>query len=351
MFVVHRSWPRAVLFNFGILACLLAAAEAFYFSTDKYATRAVPDGFYVHDDVLGWAPAKRMQARVIKANLGGLLHHPVGSMYDVKYTIDSDGLRLPPPYRTDDLAGTALFFGCSYVFGTGLKDDETLPYQVGAQSGGRYRTFNFSFEGYSPIQMLAAIENGMVRRVVDTAPQYAYYTAIAHHVWRAAGRVARTKNEPRYVLDADESVHQAGFYEDSKPLAERLGLGRRVAVQLNKSATWRMLDLHDSRITDDDIRLYLAMVRRSKELLTIQYPGIQFRVILWRNQDVPEGNTIYEKMRDGFRRMGIPVDLVEDILPSYNADPEKFQISFADTHPNALANRLLAQYVLNQIVR
>jgi hypothetical protein len=47
--------------------------------------------------------------------------------------------------------------------------------------------------------------------------------------------------------------------------------------------------------------------------------------------------------------MGIPVDLVEDILPGYNTDREKFQISSTDTHPNALANRLLAQYVVSKL--
>jgi hypothetical protein len=47
--------------------------------------------------------------------------------------------------------------------------------------------------------------------------------------------------------------------------------------------------------------------------------------------------------------MGIPVAFVEDILPGYNADPGKFQLSTMDTHPNALANRLLAQYVVSKL--
>ncbi len=54
--------------------------------------------------------------------------------------------------------------------GAGLEDDETLSYQVGVQSGGRYRTFNFAANGYGPAQMLAAIETGMVGRIVDTTP-------------------------------------------------------------------------------------------------------------------------------------------------------------------------------------
>ena len=56
-------------------------------------------------------------------------------------------------------------------------------------------------------------------------------------------------------------------------------------------------------------------------------------------------------MREQFRRMEIPVDLVEDILPAYNTNREKFQISSTDDHPNALANRLIAQHLLNQITK
>jgi hypothetical protein len=351
MFGVHGSWPRAILFNLGIVACLLAAAEAHYFSTENYAARTVSDGFYAHDDVLGWAPTKGIEAHVTKANPGALLHHPVGLMYDVKYTIDPSGLRVAPPYSKNDLAGTIVFMGCSYAFGSGLEDNETLPYQVGVQSGGRYRTFNFSFEGYSPAQMLAEIEHDMVRRVVGGSPQHAYYIAIPHHVWRVAGRVPWIQHQPRYVLDADGTVHQEGLFEDRKPLAERLGFGRRVAGQLDKSAIWRLFSMSESRVTDEDVRLYFAMVRRSQELLRTQSPGIQFRIILWPNQDVPQERAIYEKMRDGFRRMEIPVDLVEDILPGYNTNREKFQISSSDDHPNAQANHLIAQYLLSQIAK
>lgn len=342
--VVHGAWPRAILFNFGIVLCMLAAVEA-YLSSNEYTSPIYPDGdFYVHDDLLGWAPVKGMQAHAIKFGPAGLLNHPSGLLFDTTYTIDSNGLRVAPPYQSDHLTGTVLFFGCSFTFGEGLKDNETLPYQVGAQSGGQYRTFNFAFEGYSPAQMLAEIEHGMVRRVVDTTPRYAYYVAIPGHVWRVAGLVSWGGHEPRYVLDADGTVHQEGYFEDRRPLHARLGIHRGVR-QLRKSAIWRMLESPEPRITGDDLRLYFAVVRRSQELLKTQYPGIQFRVILWPVRNDPT----YEKLRDGFLQMSIPLDLVEDILPDFRTDRSGFILSSADHHPNAIANRLIAQHVLNEI--
>lgn len=347
-FRVHGDWLRPILFNLGIVACFMAGAEAYFFTADKYIPPTRSNGFFVDNDILGWAPTKGMQAHAVETGPAGLFHHPAGVVFDATYTIDANGLRVAPPYREEDLAGTALFFGCSYTFGSGLNDDETLPYQVGVQSGGRYRAYNFAFEAYSPAQMLAALEHGMVRRVVDTAPGYAYYVAIPHHVWRVAGRVPWLRHEPRYVLDADGTLHRAGYFEDHQPLALRLGLGRRVAALLDKSAMWQRFTAADSHVTDEDIRLYLAMVRRSQELLTAQYPGIQFRVILWPGHSV-EQRSIYEKMRAGFLGMGIPVDLVEDILPGYRTNEARFTLSPGDTHPNALADRLLAQHILHQI--
>ena len=349
MFGVKGSWPRAILFNLGIVPCLLAGIEA-YLVTHEYTPSVFSDGFYVRDDIMGWVPAKGIKGRATKANPIGLLHHPAGTLFDVTYTMDSNGLRAAPPYNKDDLAGTVLFFGCSFAFGEGLNDDETLPYQVGVQSGGRYRTLNFAVNGYGSEQMLAAIAHGIVGRVVDSTPRYAYYVALPAHVWRAAGRVSWGLHAPRYVQAPDGTLYQEGNFENRKPLAVRLGLNPHIGGQLNKSAIWRMLGMHDSHVTDDDIRLYLTIVRRSQELLAAEYPGIQFRVILYPYQD-PAQRATYQKLREGFVRMGIPVGLVEDILPGYITDRSKFILSAGDTHPNALANRLLAQYVLKQIAR
>ncbi|MGA7909159.1 MAG: hypothetical protein WCA16_17265 [Candidatus Sulfotelmatobacter sp.] len=345
---VHRSWPRAILLNLGIVACLLAGAEG-YLIKHEYVPPVYPDGdLYVHDNILGWAPKKGTIVHAIKPLPAGLFHGPQGMLFDVKYSIDSDGLRAAPPYRKDQSAGSILFFGCSFTFGEGLKDDETLPYQVGMQSQGRYRTFNFGVGGYGPEQMLAAIERGMVTRLVDTPPRYAYYVALPGHVWRVAGKVTWGGQAPRYVLGTDGTVHLAGNLKDRPSLAARMGITRGVR-QLNKSAIWRMLSMRDSHISDDDLRLYFAVVRRSKDLLTAQYPGIQFRVILWVNQADPEDRPVYEKMQNGFRQMGIPVGLVEEILPGYGTDQLKYVLSSADHHPNALANLLLAQHILYDV--
>ena len=373
IFFVHRPWPQATLLNLGIVACLLAAVEG-YLVRHEYTPVVFPDGgFFVYNDVVGWAPAKGIKAHAVKYGLGGLLHHPHGLLFDGTYTIDPEGLRAAPPYRKDDLAGTVLFFGCSFTFGEGLADGETLPYQVGMQSRGRYRTFNFGVQGYSPNQMLASIEHGIVRRVVEATPRYAVYIAIPDHIWRVAGRVPWGWHAPRYVLDADGTPRRSGDFESRQPLAGRLGfvapcrcgqcpdcetrvlLAQRLGLawearQINKSAIWRRLWNGYSGVTAGDIRLYLAVVGRSRELLTAQYPGIQFHVVLWPGGHNRQQQSAYNEMREGFHRMGIPLHLTEEILPNSGPDPSAYQLSSVDPHPNALADRLLAKYLVEKVL-
>ncbi len=346
---VRGSWPRAFLWNTVIVLILGASAEA-YVAFHEYTPPTYPTPLFVPDDLLGWAPIKSHQAHGIKANPRGLFHHPRGLLYDTTYTIDANGLRIAPPYREDQLAGTVLFFGCSFTFGDGLRDDETLPYQIGEQSAGRFRTFNFGFQGYSPAQMLTQLEQGIVDRVVDATPQYAFYLAIPTHVWRVAGRVSWNNRTSRYVLDLDGGVRQAGYWESRNPLAQRLGLNAHLEGQLRKSALWQVLSNYDAPVNDDDIKLYFAMVRRAQDLLVAQYPGIKFHVILYPAMLGEPSRPVYEKLRDGFRQRGIPLTTVEDILPGYKSDRSSYVLSPQDAHPSAMGNRLLAQYVLRNVL-
>jgi hypothetical protein len=71
---------------------------------------------------------------------------------------------------------------------------------------------------------------------------------------------------------------------------------------------------------------------------------------LWPGGHSRQQQYAYEQMREGFRRMGIPLHMVESILPNANVDPSAYLLSSVDPHPNALADRLLAQYILEKVL-
>jgi hypothetical protein len=158
---------RVVIFNLAVLTALFSVAEV-YVAFHERPRPTVSDGSFVPDDVLGTVPAKETRAHSKESRHGKVL-------YDVTYTIAANGLRIAPPTNTARLDGSVLFFGDSFTYGEGVQDDESMPYQVGMQSGGHYRIYNFGFHGYGPNQMLAAVESGRVRQVVDMPPRYAIY--------------------------------------------------------------------------------------------------------------------------------------------------------------------------------
>src|SRR5258708_23392172 len=57
MFVVRRDWPRAILFNVGIVFCLLAGAEADLLRYE-YTPPPISPGFDLRCEVLGFPPVQ-----------------------------------------------------------------------------------------------------------------------------------------------------------------------------------------------------------------------------------------------------------------------------------------------------
>ena len=226
-----------------------------------------------------------------------------------------------------------------------MNDDQTLPYQAGVQSGGLYQTYNFGFHGYAPNQMLAEIESGRMRQVVDVRPKFAIYQALPDHVARVAGKIPYGRHNPRYEL-SNGTLRLNGHFDDGEKTPSYLAL--RLRGQLRKSAIYRWFATLEPRTNENDVQLLVAIVGRSRDLLAAQYPGIEFHVILWRNFD--KDQNVYGELQRDFARMNIPVHLVDDIIPDYNANFEKYSLSPLDRHPNALADRMLANYVVTRIL-
>lgn len=332
----HQGSSRALMFNLAFLFAVIGAAEGYLAFVEKdepvYAGQ-----YYGSDDLLGYAPNASTGTRAFLQHLGS-------TVYDVTYTIGPDRLRIAPP--SENASNSVLFFGCSFTYGEGVQDDEALPFQAGLQSEGRFQTHNFGFHGYAPNQMLASIESGRLANLVALPPRYAIYQALPDHVARVSGKIPYGKHSPRYVLNADGTVTLAGHFDDGgkKPSALQL----RLRGQLKKSATYRTITSIEPAINENDVRLLLAIVRQSRDKLVAQYPGIEFHVLLWRN--FSREKKLHEQLLAGFGQLNIPVHRIERVLPGYDAAPEQYWLSPHDQHPNAMANRLIADYVVTRIL-
>jgi hypothetical protein len=179
----------------------------------------------------------------------------------------------------------------------------------------------------------------MVAQVVtdEGSPTIAIYQAIPDHIQRAAGLVVWDKDGPRYVLDSDGNASFAGNFDDGK-------IPGQIANQLNKSLIYKKIFERPRRVTDDDVALYVGIVKRAKKLLYEAYKS-EFHIIFW---DDPRDD-IVENALKRLHDLNIPVHLISEILPDYAQDPSRYKIA-NDGHPKAETHQQVAQYILTHIL-
>lgn len=331
MFKSTTSSKKAIWFNLLFLALVAGMLEASAYFSDydesNYRAEGDSEGYYTVSEALGYAPAKnyiRKSKRFYNEEL----------LYDVTYTIGEDGLRITPQAEND--RECLLFFGGSYTYGDGVKDHESMPYVVGTLQ--KRKVHNFGFHGYGPHQMLSAIQNGMVR----CNPKLIIYQALVRHIARSAGQTHWDKRGPKYVL-RDGHLESGGHFDDEVVSF----LEKKIETQLIKSSFYKKYFRNVYGYTDHDIELLLEIVDASRLGLLRDHPTAKFEIILWDRH--PEDET-YKQMKSGFAARSIKIHLVSDILPGFPEEIARYEISEYDTHPSALAHRLIAEYIVEELV-
>jgi hypothetical protein len=327
-----------VAINFAYISLALAGVEA-WFQVDEYGQVGVVKTYDLRyqerHPFLGSRPKPSVVEHATATYADELI-------YDVEYTIGEDGLRLAPP-AADPAADCVLFFGGSFMYGEGLDDEEALPYQVGVQSGGRARVFNFGFHGHGASQMLSALEHGYVDDAIDCLPTHAVYLAIDSHVERLLPGGWRSF-APRYVRDGAGGVVFRGLLRDAAPVN---WFTTTIEPRLRKSKlVSRILD-YSRPPGEETFDLYIDLVAQAAETQRDRYPGIEVHMLVWDDWDEGEPGigelTELTGDLDGIHRASA-------ILPGFTDSTQQYRIHSRDWHPNALANRLLAGYVVENIL-
>ena len=342
---------RALWANVACISIGLAIFEYYLWTSGQqgFIARRVFEGnfmerlFAPHDE-LGWAP----QAGTVvtqKLSFEGEV------LYDATYTIGPDALRVSSPSTNGhgSSPGCILFFGDSFTFGQGLADHQTLPFRVQEQAMQRYRTYNFGVNGYGAHQMLSALQHGLVEDAVQcdrTQVSHVIYQGITDHVSRSAGHDWRKARGPRYVLTRDSGVILDGDLED---YGDDRSAIQFIGSQIYKSMIYRsgVQGKYVRKYNRDELGLYLGIINEARRVVLADYPDAEFHVLWWDQGDVDN-----KAVSDGLRQRGITVHLMSDILPNYQPDDpnEIYRLHERDGHPNALANELIARYVVERIL-
>jgi len=150
--------------------------------------------YWIEDKELGYKPRPSTLVRAHKRMNGNVI-------YDTEYTIDSHGLR-----KTKS-AGMAqcnfLFFGGSRVFGEGLPDIQTLPYQFSRKLNYNYNVMNYAFHGYGPHQMLRVLETGN-SDLSKGKVVVIFYLLAPDDIDKISGNLERFRRGPKYILKEEK---------------------------------------------------------------------------------------------------------------------------------------------------
>lgn len=336
-FLVASVWTMAL----GLLCCpealrnlallcssilfSLAVVEVRFYYTFKSAiivTKTYPEEWRRNTASLGSLPVPKTATNFEEFLDGRLLA-------DVTYRIDAKSLR-EIPASVQGRPHKAAFFGCSFMFGHGVENDQTLPYYFVEEAGRTYEGYNFAGEGWGPHQMLREIETGFVRQVAG-APDLAIYEAIPDHLRRVAGR-APWEDGPKYELcRGDEACYSGPFHSASYQLCRRW---------LSKSWIVKVFENYFAELSrPSDIPLFLAVLRRTRSLL--EENGTRFVIVLWDQNDL--GRSMIKTLRANH----FDVVALSSIVP--DSDAKSGLLTQQDRHPSPATNKAIATYLWKQI--
>ncbi len=261
-------------------------------------------------------------------------------IYDVKYSIGEDGFRLTPNANSG-VDRQINFLGCSFTFGEGLNDDQTLPHYA-AQLLTGYRVKNYAMHGWGVHQALAVLES------VHEPSRINFLLTVPWHADRSACIPFYSVGSPRYVLNGSDGLRREGVCRQT--LHE---MPWPIRSMITRPNLYQLINQNLFRSQDREIDLYLAIIKRIRDVSAEQ--GSQLVVgFMKADQSLFVGRYSNERILSILHEWGIPV-IDMTLAEKPERLPRKYFIHEQDRHPSAAANQaratLLAEYLKGRPVK
>jgi hypothetical protein len=234
-----------------------------------------------------------------------------------------------------DAETQVLFFGCSYTWGWGLDDSDTLPSAFQSLRKDAI-AWNLAMEGFGPHDALRQMENAdrALAGIDSSRPTLALWVMIPGHVERVMGDANYVyqygRNHPRYALAQDGALTYRGAFRES-PLRYFAALAHGRSRLLTALAPDIRFDGEETRE-----RTVIAVLRElERRLATWAGPRGSFAVVLFPR--LGRDHTITKALADsGFR------------VFDYSRLPFTLLHPF-DPHPNAATVRTVAEGLAHDV--
>jgi hypothetical protein len=299
----------------------------------EYSTK----GFIRRDPSLGSRPKADTTVTAESACPDGRV------LFRTTYTIDSLARRVTPVASSDQREEFILFFGGSFIFGSGVNDQETLPYYVGRLAR-CYRPHNYGFMGYGPQQMLAKLQSGSIPKEVSQRDGLLIYGYMGEadigHIDRAIGSLyvyGWARLFPYYHVEtATGKLVRDGNFTSGRPLQSVL------YRLLLKSAIVRVLGVnHPVSIEEKHVRLTARIIEESYISYKKQFPTDAFYVVIFPGAVQSTSDQLITMLTESGIRCLDYRGLAEFSGTEYRIP--------VDLHPSAKWNKRLAERIVNDL--
>ena len=185
-------------------------------------------------------------------------------MYSMEYSTNSWGFRLMPQIDSDN---AYIFLGCSFVFGVGVNDIETLSYYFLEEMGRRNAVYNFGIKGKSINAALSVINNNLIDVTVSGKNVEHVFFLMIHDTFYRPFRFA--------------SASDAAIFNDGKIFYQKQPLGF-FKMLMSSSALYNrfVAPVINTRSRNFYYATVLGKIKAMQELVQDKY-GAKFTVILW----------------------------------------------------------------------
>ena len=257
---------------------------------------------------------------------------------NASYTLDEYRRRVTPLHNDDDALRDKFlaFFGCSFVFGWAVNDDETLPFQIGKLTK-EYRPYNYGFPGGATQHMYHRLLASDMSTEINEKKGVLLYLFVPFQINRIIGGM------PEFNLWTDEypcyrnengSFRYKGSFRQAYPWRATL------YDVLYKSNTLRAMNfnlpLHHN---DKHFDIVLSYFVESKKLFMKRFPDSDFVVVLFG--DASKVQPIQSRLN----RCGIDNIVLDEVI-SFDLVRNK---RFPDGHPKPEWHELIANTIVHEL--
>lgn len=285
------------------------------------------DGFFMNPDTRGRSVMKVARSQEV--------------VFDVVNSTDHYGRRLTPHPDPKERSKHLILFGCSFGFGLGVNDDETLGAYL-AQKAPDSRIYNNSIPGSSPSWVLRLLKEETLWKGVQENQGSAVYIFLNSHLARFFGsmsHVATWGEKSPYVDETENGVFEyKGSFISGRPFLTALykWLWKSNIVQFfGIDLPLRFTNSHFQRFAQSLLQIkkaYLSRFPHSK-FYVAGYPGFHSNSMIY--------------LKPHLEKLGIDyIDYSPYDLGLYMKQP--YQIA-KDGHPTPFANRLWAEVLVRDL--